>query len=94
MPDPFDFDDARRALDEVPAPDLWDEATAPRRRRRGRAAPTGDGGDGRRRRTAGWPSRRWPPSPSSRWARPRCVLDDDDAGRRHRAPRPRTVPST
>ncbi len=27
MPDPFDFDDARRALDEVPAPDLWDEAS-------------------------------------------------------------------
>lgn len=27
MPDPFDFDDARQALDEVPAPDLWDEAS-------------------------------------------------------------------
>ena len=27
MPDPLDFDGVRRALDEVPAPDLWDEAS-------------------------------------------------------------------
>ena len=26
MPDPFDFDAARRAMEEVPAPDLWTEA--------------------------------------------------------------------
>ena len=27
MPDPLDFDGARRALDDVPAPDLWADAS-------------------------------------------------------------------
>jgi heat shock protein HslJ len=37
MPDTPDFDDARRALNEVPAPDLWDEAQ--RRAADGSAVP-------------------------------------------------------
>jgi hypothetical protein len=50
MPDPFDLDAARRALDEVPAPDVWDEAA--RRAAAGDVVPL-TGGDGRPR------SRRW-----------------------------------
>ena len=54
MPDPYDFDAARRALDEVPAPDLWAEAehrAADRRRwcrarRRPSAAPAAVVGGG------------------------------------------------
>ena len=38
MPDPFDFDDARRALDDVPAPDLWSDASQRGRGRLGGAA--------------------------------------------------------
>jgi heat shock protein HslJ len=53
MPDAFDADEARRALDEVPAPDLWGEAS-----RRAAAVEvvslTSDGGGDRRR-----PSHRW-----------------------------------
>ena len=57
MPDPFDFDDARRALDEVPAPDLWDEAS---QRAAGGAVVPLDVADGRPPApAAGWPRRRW-----------------------------------
>lgn len=51
MPDPFDFDAARRALDEVPAPDLWGEAE--RRAADGAVVPLVIDG-GRRRRPTRW----------------------------------------
>lgn len=50
MPDPFD--DARRSLDEVPAPDLWDEAQ--RRAAAGKAVPLSDGEARRSRRPGRW----------------------------------------
>lgn len=52
MPDPFDFDEARRALDDVPAPDLWDEAT--RRASAGTVATLDADDAGRGRRPLRW----------------------------------------
>lgn len=49
MPDPFDLDDARRALDEVPAPDLW--AAAERRAADRPVVPLDADGDPRHRRS-------------------------------------------
>ena len=68
MPDPFDpdFDAARRALDEVPAPDLWAEAE--RRADGGAVVPLVADGARRGARAAGWRSRRWPRWPSARSA--------------------------
>ena len=80
MPDSSDFDDARRALDEVPAPDLWAEAE--RRAADGAVVPLADGAPapppgplaGRRRRRPRW----WrAPSPCSR---PATTSGDVDTG--------------
>lgn len=51
MPDPFDVDEARRALDAVPAPDQWHEAT---RRAAAASVTTLDPGDSGRRRPGRW----------------------------------------